>query len=65
MNKENIKENLIEIYQALLTINVKGADVITLSNTLSYISTLIREVDNPVPDTEPDKTEKPKPKDAK
>lgn len=55
MNKENIKESLIEIYQALLAINVKGADVITLSNVLNYVSGLIRETDTPNENIEPDK----------
>lgn len=65
MNKEDFKQHLIDVYQALLTINVKGADVITLSNTLSYVSNLIRESDNLTTEKETDKTEKSKTKDAK
>ena len=39
------KNNLISIYQALLTISVKGDDVVTLSNVLNYIKNLVEQID--------------------
>ena len=51
------KNNLISIYQALLTISVKGYDVVTLSNVLNYIKNLVEQIDKKKNEQNEDKTQ--------
>ena len=51
------KNNLISIYQALLTISVKGNDVVTLSNVLNYIKNLVEQIDKEKNEQSEDKTQ--------
>ena len=51
------KNNLISIYQALLTISVKGDDVVTLSNVLNYIKNLVEQIDKEQSKQNKDKTQ--------